>query len=107
MAIRVGLYLALETSLVSALVESNALAVVSLIASKVASTSNVGISIKDILYLLQNPCFSSINFVPRNDNKMAHGLTKLALDYNGKFVWFEDCPLSVESLVLGDCPNSL
>ncbi|TXG48260.1 hypothetical protein EZV62_027554 [Acer yangbiense] len=40
-------------------------------------------------------------------NSVAHALSKLALTYEDEYVWLEDCPLSVESLVLGDCLSSL
>ncbi|TXG60126.1 hypothetical protein EZV62_014699 [Acer yangbiense] len=62
MAILAGLPLALDTGLVPASMDSDALA---------------------------NPCFSSINFVSRLANKVVHGLAKLALDYKGKFVWLK------------------
>jgi hypothetical protein len=61
----------------------------------------------DIAFFLRNFSFVSVNFVPRVANKVAHSLAKLSLGYVGESVWLEDCPLAVESLVVGDCPISL
>ncbi|KAK0580643.1 hypothetical protein LWI29_004599 [Acer saccharum] len=88
------------------LVESDALSVVDLISAKVTPSSDVGIIIHDILNLVSS-WFVSFNFVPRLANRVAHSLAKLALDYEGRSVWIGDCPLVVESLVLGDCPGSV
>jgi hypothetical protein len=111
LAILRGLRLALEIGLVSASLDSDALAVVNLIANKSTPCSEIGVVIHDnylffifLFYFLLRPCFNSINFVPRVSNKVVHSLAKLALGYVGEFVWLEDCPLSVESLVLDDCP---
>ena len=49
----------------------------------------------------------SIDFVPRLANKVAHSLTKLALEHDGDFLRLDDCPLVLESLVLGEYPSSL
>ncbi|KAK0607443.1 hypothetical protein LWI29_015165 [Acer saccharum] len=106
LAIRRGLQLAVETGLVPAMLESDASVVVNAIGSQDRSSSDVGIIIHDISCLLRSPCFNSISFVPRLANKVAHGLAKLALRFVGESVWLEDCPLSVESLVLGDVPDS-
>ncbi|KAK0608384.1 hypothetical protein LWI29_029944 [Acer saccharum] len=101
-AILTGIRLALQLGLFPALLESDALAVVELISAKVVPASDVGIVINDILNLISS-CFVSFSFVPRLANRVAHGLAKLALDYKGRSVWVGDCPLAVESLVLGDC----
>ena len=79
---------------------------VDLISARRVLASDVGIVIHDILPLI-NSCFVSFIFVPRFDNKVAHGLVKLALGYEGRSVWVGDCPLAMESLVLGDCPASM
>ena len=104
LAIRRGLRLAMETGLVPVVLESDASVVVNAIGSQDRSSYDVGIIIHDISCLLRSPCFNSISFVPRLANKVAHGLAKLALRFVGESVWLEDCPLSVESLVLDDCP---
>ncbi|KAK3189239.1 hypothetical protein Dsin_028800 [Dipteronia sinensis] len=106
LAILEGLQLAISLGFLPAILESDALVGVQAICKKEAPCSEVGIVVNDILLFLSQ-VFISVNFVPRLANKVSHGLAKLALSYEGEFVWFEDCPLCVESLVLGDIPNSL
>ncbi|TXG56172.1 hypothetical protein EZV62_017485 [Acer yangbiense] len=67
--------------------------------------TEVGVVIQDILNLLRNVNVFSICFVLRLANKVSHSLAKLALDYAGEFVWLNDYPLSMESLVWGDFPS--
>ncbi|KAK3198139.1 hypothetical protein Dsin_021554 [Dipteronia sinensis] len=69
--------------------------------------ANMGVVINDILFLLQEVNVSSINFVPRLANNVAHVLAKLALTHEGELVWLEDCPLCMDNLVLRDCPASM
>ncbi|KAK2659903.1 hypothetical protein Ddye_006436 [Dipteronia dyeriana] len=107
MAILRGLQLALKTGLVSASLESDALTVVNMIGTNTVPGSDVGVIIYDILGVLGDSCFSSITFVPRLANKVAHSLAKPTLVYKGEFVWLRDCPLYLESLVLDDIPSSL
>ncbi|KAK1588286.1 hypothetical protein Q3G72_021713 [Acer saccharum] len=107
LAILRGLHLALENGLFPTSLESDALVVVDMIGSTVPPSSEIGVIIHDILVFFWNSHFLAINFVPRLANKVAHGLAKLALNHVGEFVWLDDCPLSVESLVLGDSPSSL
>ena len=102
-----GLFLARETGLFPAILESDALSIVDLIASPSAVDSDVGVLIHDIRSVLAYSNFFSVAFSSRLTNKVAHGLAKLALGYVGEFVWMEDCPLAVESLVSGDFPGSL
>ncbi|KAK1587419.1 hypothetical protein Q3G72_012617 [Acer saccharum] len=107
LAILRGLKLAMEIGLVPTVLESDAQAVINAIGSQVVPSSEVGVIIHDILSVFGRSSFSSINFVPTLANNVAHNLAKLALSHAGEFVWLDDCPLSVESLVLGDFPSSL
>ncbi|KAK2658310.1 hypothetical protein Ddye_004843 [Dipteronia dyeriana] len=106
MAIRKGLQLALETGLVPASLESDALRVVNLIGSKSVPCSDVGVVIRDILILLENHCFSIIDFVSRLVNKVSHSRAKLVLVHKDEFVWLDEHHLSVESLVLSNSLSS-
>ncbi|KAK2663222.1 hypothetical protein Ddye_001796 [Dipteronia dyeriana] len=81
MAILHGFWLAMETGLSPAVLESDAQMVVNLIKAKEVSISELGV--------------------------VAHGFAKLALDFRGKFVRLEDRPLYVESLILVDIPSAL
>ncbi|KAK3183691.1 hypothetical protein Dsin_030977 [Dipteronia sinensis] len=100
MAILRGLQLVVETGLVSATLESDALSVVNTIELKVVPSAKVGVVVHDILYVLRDSNFTSVNFVPRLANNVAYSLAKLALGHECESVWLEDYPLSVESLVL-------
>ncbi|KAK2661569.1 hypothetical protein Ddye_000143 [Dipteronia dyeriana] len=106
MAIRRGFRLAMESGLVPVVLESDALEVVNLLQSKIVPNSELGVIIHDISDIVDNSFLCSFHFVHRLANKVAHGLTKLALAHRGEFVWLEDCPLSVEG-VLGDISSFL
>ncbi|KAK2656769.1 hypothetical protein Ddye_009821 [Dipteronia dyeriana] len=106
-AILRGFRLALETGLYTAILESDALSVVNLIKAKEIPSSDVSVVIHDILDLFENVGVFSCDFAPRLANKVAHGLAKIALRSRDEFVWMEDCPLVVESLVLGDTPRHM
>ncbi|TXG65025.1 hypothetical protein EZV62_012019 [Acer yangbiense] len=60
--------------------------------------SEVGVVVQDILNLLIKVNGSVVSFVTRLANKVAH---------MSESVWLDDCPLSVESLILGDYPSYL
>ncbi|TXG69190.1 hypothetical protein EZV62_004125 [Acer yangbiense] len=102
-----GFRLALEAGLCPASIESDSLSVVNLINSMDILRAEIGVVLHDILAMGSNSFFSSVSFVPRLTNCVAHSLAKLSLSFEGEHVWLEDCPLAVESLVLGDCPSSL
>ncbi|KAK3227490.1 hypothetical protein Dsin_007352 [Dipteronia sinensis] len=99
LAILKGIDLAFENGFLPAVLESDALTVVNAISLK-ALLSRTFL----LLSMLTSVDVFSVSFVPRLANKVAHCLAKLALDYTGEFVLLDDCPLSVESLVLGDYP---
>ncbi|KAK3217805.1 hypothetical protein Dsin_011775 [Dipteronia sinensis] len=80
------LKLAVETGLVPAVVESDALSVVNAITSKMVPNTEVGMVIHDILCILRNSNFISVKLLPRLANKVSHSLARLALGYVGEFV---------------------
>ncbi|KAK3229180.1 hypothetical protein Dsin_001061 [Dipteronia sinensis] len=101
MAILEGIHLVVNSGLLPVSLESNALSVVQVISKKEAPSSEVGVVVNDILRLLCQVDIVSVNFVPRLAISVAHGLARLALSHAGQLIWLEDCPLCVESLVLG------
>ncbi|KAK0592574.1 hypothetical protein LWI29_021554 [Acer saccharum] len=107
MAILRGLRLAAETGLTPAILESDALSVVNKIGLEMVNGAEIGVVINDIYEVLRRSKVSTINFVPRLANSVAHSLAKLALASEGESMWLEDCPLSMKSLFLGDCPYSM
>ncbi|KAK2645797.1 hypothetical protein Ddye_020992 [Dipteronia dyeriana] len=105
LAILHGLQLVMEVRLVPTVLESDAQLVVKAIGLKDTTGVEVGVVIHDSLDVLSYANIGSISFVSRVCTN-AHSLAKLALNIEGEDVWLEDCSLSVESLVLGECPNS-
>ncbi|KAL5811918.1 hypothetical protein ACOSQ3_026868 [Xanthoceras sorbifolium] len=59
-----------------------------------------GFVISDIIRLVADDRCKGIRFVPRVANGVAHSLAHLACSLYDDFVWMEDCPSSVFSLVL-------
>ena len=106
-AILDGIWIAVSEGLFPVVVESDALVVVQAINSRNSPFSELGVVVDDILAMMDIFPGLSISFAPRVLNKVALGLAKLALDFEGVFLWIEDCPLCVESLVRGDVPFSL
>ncbi|TXG72479.1 hypothetical protein EZV62_001058 [Acer yangbiense] len=102
LAILHGCRLAAELGLLPTVLESDALSVVEAVRLKSMPLSEVGVVIQDILEIFTSFPVFSICFVPRLANKVVHGLARLAVGHVGRFVWVNDCPLAVESLVLGD-----
>ena len=107
LAILECLRLAINRNFSHIIVESDALVVVQLISQKDPPLSEVGVVVTNILELAEHFTAVSFLFVPRLLNRVAHGIAKLALNHGGESLWLDDCPLAVESLVLGDAPVSL
>ena len=74
----------METGLCPSSLELDALSVVNLINSNVLPGVDIGVVLHDIFLMLKNSFFSSISFVPRIANSVAHNLAKIALDYEGE-----------------------
>ncbi|KAK2659339.1 hypothetical protein Ddye_005872 [Dipteronia dyeriana] len=55
------------------------------------------------IFTLYRQLKTSISFVPRDANKVAHDLAKLALSYASDGFWWESYPLCPNSFVLDDC----
>ncbi|KAK2662317.1 hypothetical protein Ddye_000891 [Dipteronia dyeriana] len=68
----------------------------------------LGVVVRDHQGMLDDPlvssCFGVISFIPRDSNKGAHQLAKLALSLESDSVWMETVPPCVESFVLDDFP---
>ncbi|KAK3184510.1 hypothetical protein Dsin_031796 [Dipteronia sinensis] len=98
LAILKGIWLTQNIGRVPIVLELDALSVVNSIVSKEVPNIEVGVRVHDVLCLLKD----AIYFVPRLANTVAHGLARLTLDQVGEFVWLEDCPLFIDSLILDD-----
>ncbi|KAL5834631.1 hypothetical protein ACOSQ4_014128 [Xanthoceras sorbifolium] len=74
-----GLWFAVDLGVPSAVVESDAAVVVDCVKAGVVLGSNFGLVLHDIFLVLEQGIFSSVGFAPRECNKAAHALAKLAL----------------------------
>ncbi|KAK3229592.1 hypothetical protein Dsin_001473 [Dipteronia sinensis] len=85
-AILKGLHFAVDSSLLSAVLESDAKWVVDLINNEGKSDADIGVIVSDIV-AVSNSSGISISFVPRTANMAAHSLAKMALlsDVNDLF----------------------
>lgn len=55
--------------------------------------------IEEIQASLKNQSRSSIQFVPRKCNIIAHSLAKVALDYENPAAWLEEFPVQIMLLL--------
>ncbi|KAK3224784.1 hypothetical protein Dsin_004646 [Dipteronia sinensis] len=83
LAIYKGILLTVNTGLLPAMLESDALTVVNVIRSQVLPSADEVVVISDILCAINGTNILSMNFVLRVANMVAHGLAKLALSYVG------------------------
>ncbi|KAK3188892.1 hypothetical protein Dsin_028453 [Dipteronia sinensis] len=74
-----GIDLAMDTCLVPAIVESDALGVVNLINSGHSVSAEVGMVVDDIIHRIRTSTITLVGFVPRKTNFVAHYLAKIAL----------------------------
>uniref|UniRef100_A0A803NCU6 RNase H type-1 domain-containing protein n=1 Tax=Chenopodium quinoa TaxID=63459 RepID=A0A803NCU6_CHEQI len=58
--------------------------------------------VHDILQLSSYCLSCQVTFVKRNDNRVAHALSKLCSSFNSLRVWMEEVPLSVFAFVMAD-----
>ncbi|KAK3190102.1 hypothetical protein Dsin_029663 [Dipteronia sinensis] len=87
MALLCGIRGAVAADLVPTIVESDAKVVVNIVNLGVVPSADIGNIIADILYLIHsNP--STVSFIPRIANSVAHSLAKLAISSTKDNVWF-------------------
>ncbi|KAL5806129.1 hypothetical protein ACOSQ3_029039 [Xanthoceras sorbifolium] len=97
-----GLRFAVDLGIPSAVVESDAAVVVDCVKAGVVLGSDFGLVLHDIFLVLEQVIFSSVGFAPRECNKAAHTLAKLALSLSSD-LFLIDCVLpSVEYVTRAD-----
>ncbi|KAK2663455.1 hypothetical protein Ddye_002029 [Dipteronia dyeriana] len=104
MAIKWGIQFTLDTGLVPAMVESDALSVVKMVNSGVSTSVNIGLVVDEVVAFLQLNDVVSVSFVYRKANFVAHSLSKLALKISDDLFWLQTYLTSVEEYVNGDIP---
>ncbi|KAK3229836.1 hypothetical protein Dsin_001717 [Dipteronia sinensis] len=100
-----GITLAVDTGLVPTIVESDCLNLVRKVVDGVPTDGDIGLVVNDILHYFRNRAVSSVSYVPRKANKVAHSLVKMALAIAEDRFWLEEVPPSVELIVLEDVPD--
>lgn len=102
MVICKGLKLCSEAGLVPTSIELDATLVIGLIKPNTRPFLEVGLLIEDILFQLESSSFHGISVVPRSITFAADHLAKLALSLDCNFIWLEDAPSCLWSLIRSD-----
>ncbi|KAK3193591.1 hypothetical protein Dsin_024901 [Dipteronia sinensis] len=97
-----GIELAIDTGLVSAVIESDALGVVNQIKSRGPNASDIGIVVDDIVSRFSVLAGRSVDHVSRKANFVAHTLSRMALTIAEDRYWMEDYPPCVEKFIHED-----
>ncbi|KAK2662048.1 hypothetical protein Ddye_000622 [Dipteronia dyeriana] len=100
-----GMQFACDSGLNPCIFESDVWGVVDIINSRVPPLSEIGLVISDILRLLDGPFNLHVTFDPRFMNKAAHGPAKLGLKIANNLFLMEECPLCLDSTVMGNRPQ--
>lgn len=100
LAVRDGVYWAVERNLQQIIVKSDSLQVVQAIGSLKQGSSHMDLLVEDIRASLRIFEDSQVCYVRRIANVAAHFIAKLVISYNSNFCWFEESPnLIVETLL--------
>ncbi|EEF36285.1 conserved hypothetical protein [Ricinus communis] len=102
-AIRQGLILALECGLYGFSVETDCLGAIASINGIASLMDESGVLVQDIQHLSYMAHVSSLRFLPRNSNMVAHFIACFALHAGVELVWLEDeVPLWLHDLLIRD-----
>ena len=94
-AVLFGIQAAHQAKCVPFSIESNSLKVVDLSKNRKRSMAEISWTIKEIQTSLKNQSQSSIQFVPRLCNSIAHSIGKVALEYEHPVLWLDDFPARI------------
>ncbi|KAK2634570.1 hypothetical protein Ddye_029362 [Dipteronia dyeriana] len=97
-----GITLAGDTGLVPIIVESGYLNLVRKVMDGDPTDADIDLVVNDILFYICNSVISSVSYVPRKANKVAHSLANMALAIVEDKFWLEEVPPSMELIVLED-----
>ncbi|KAK3229615.1 hypothetical protein Dsin_001496 [Dipteronia sinensis] len=98
-AILRGMHVAVEADLLPAVLKSDAKWVVEAINDNRPSYADIGIIIKDIVDVMSEYAIS-VSFISRKANMVAHALAKLAFVDDSSFIWKEEFPPCLNSVIL-------
>lgn len=92
MAIREGLYWAMQRNMQCIILENDALQVVQGVGSLKRGSSSSDLLLDDVQECLRGFGSSKMCHVSRSANGAVHRMAKLALDFSSSFHWFEEPP---------------
>ena len=94
-AVLFGIQVAHQAKCVPFIIEFDSLEVVDLSKNMKRSMDEISWTIKEIQSSLKNQSQSSIQFVPRLCNSIAHSTAKVALEYEHPVLWLDDFPARI------------
>ncbi|KAL5782307.1 hypothetical protein ACOSP7_007336 [Xanthoceras sorbifolium] len=107
-AIMFGLLISFEGGFFKLTLNSNSLSVVNNISGRNLLCSELGLMVEDIHQLVSNFQGEIVfSFAPRSTNRVAHYLSKLALENLCYCFWVDDAHSSVRNLLLEDSSHLL
>ncbi|KAB2615755.1 hypothetical protein D8674_022343 [Pyrus ussuriensis x Pyrus communis] len=102
LAMRVGLELVVERGLIKINIESDALHIVLAVLKSSMNSSPMGPIIEDTKFLLALVVEASVAHIHPQANLVAHHLARFALHSRGNYTWFNEPPLIISDLLVGD-----
>ncbi|KAK1557174.1 hypothetical protein Q3G72_019476 [Acer saccharum] len=102
MALLPGIAFMEDASLLSAIVEFDALGVLNLINTRNPTSVYIGLVMQGILACMQHGVVGTMSFVTRKANVVAHNLSKLAVTITDDCFWLKNYPHCVDKFVPED-----
>ncbi|KAL9450912.1 hypothetical protein AB3S75_012621 [Citrus x aurantiifolia] len=98
-AVLFGIQVAQQVEYLPMIIESDSTEVVELVWSWKSSLTEVSWTVEEIKQQLQISNASSLQYVPRKCNAIAHAIAKVALDFENSVIWLEDFPVRIMMLL--------
>ncbi|KAH9778879.1 reverse transcriptase domain-containing protein [Citrus sinensis] len=98
-AVLFGIQVAQQVEYLPMIIESDSTEVVELVWSRKSSLTEVSWTVEEIKQQLQISNASSLQFVPRKCNAIAHAIAKVALDFENSVIWLEEFPVQIMMLL--------
>ncbi|KAH9722904.1 putative reverse transcriptase/RNA-dependent DNA polymerase [Citrus sinensis] len=98
-AVLFGIQVAQQVEYLPMIIESNSTEVVELVWRRKSSLTEVSWTVEEIKQQLQISNASSLQFVPRKCNAIAHAIAKVALDFENSVIWLEEFPVQIMMLL--------
>ena len=98
-AVLFGIQVAQQVEYLPMIIESDSTEVVELVWRRKSSLTEVSWTVEEIKQQLQISNASSLQYVPRNCNAIAHAIAKVALDFENSVIWLEEFPVKIMMLL--------